>query len=82
MSTELREDLAELAHTQWAGWMWYLFSESQFNEDGTVTIPARAVDRWTRQVRTPYTELSEQEKASDRVEADKILEVFARHDLG
>jgi hypothetical protein len=34
-----REALAELAHEQWVGWMRYMFSKSQFNDDGTVTIP-------------------------------------------
>jgi hypothetical protein len=68
-----REALAELAHEQWVGWMRYMFSKSQFNDDGTVTIPEWAVDRWKRQVRTPYPELSDQEKSSDRTEADKVL---------
>jgi hypothetical protein len=82
MSTDLREELAELAHRQWEGWMRYLFKVSQFNDDGTVTIPEWAVDRWKRQVRTPYNELSEEEKQSDRVEADKIRELLRRYDLG
>jgi hypothetical protein len=82
MSTDLREELAELAHRQWEGWMRYLFKVSQFNDDGTVTIPEAFVDRWKRQVRTSYQELSEQEKNSDRIEADKVLELLRRHDLG
>jgi hypothetical protein len=82
MSTELREALAEIAHQQWEGWMRYLFKVSQFNNDGTVTIPEWAVDRWKRQVRTPYQKLSEQEKNSDRTEADKVLELLRRYDLG
>lgn len=70
-----RNVIGELAHDQWAHWMKYLFSQGQFNPDGTWTMPAWAVDRWTRQMQTPYAELSESEQESDRKEADKFLEV-------
>ena len=47
---QLRESLAAYAHDAWAGWMIYLFAQSDLNPDGTVTIPAWAVERWARQV--------------------------------
>lgn len=75
----LKEDLSNLAHEQWSGWMEYLFSKSVKNEDGTVTIPKWAVDRWERQVNTSYKDLSEEEKDSDRKEADKFLKVIRFH---
>lgn len=68
----MREQLAALAHAQWVGWMTYLFEKSRHNDDGTVTIPAWAVLRWKRQVVTPYHDLPEEEKESDRAEADKV----------
>ena len=68
-----REILAELAHAQWSGWMEYLFSKGVLNEDGTWTMPAWAVERWRRQMKTSYNELSFDEKESDRKEADKFL---------
>jgi len=71
-----REQLAEYAHTAWSGWWLYAFHKSTVNEDGTLTMPAWAVARWTRQMMTPYAELSESEKASDRVEADKMLSII------
>lgn len=71
----LREKLAELAHNQWAGWMEYLFFKSK-QVDGCVVIPAWANERWRRQVATRYADLSEEEKDSDRSEADKFLAVF------
>jgi hypothetical protein len=70
------EKLAGLAHAQWSGWMEYLFEKCTENEDGTATMPAWAVERWKRQLATPYTKLSEQEKESDRVEARKVFEVL------
>lgn len=73
---ELREKLAGLAHEQWSGWMRYLFDNGIFNNDGTWTMPAWAVERWGRQMRTPYSELSEDERNSDRNEADKMLAVI------
>ncbi len=71
--TEDREALAELCHRQWSGWMRYLFKKCEENEDGTVTIPRWAVKRWSRQMETEYSQLSEDERLSDRIEADKFL---------
>jgi hypothetical protein len=67
------EQGAAVAHEQWSGWMKYLFEKSTQNADGTVTIPQWAVGRWTRQMNTPYSELPESEKESDRMEAQKYL---------
>jgi hypothetical protein len=72
-----RERLAEYAHTAWSGWMRYLFEKSTANPDGTVTIPAWAVERWQRQMQTAYADLPESEKASDRAEADAMLAILA-----
>jgi hypothetical protein len=74
---DVREQLAAYAHEAWSGWMRYLFEKSQANPDGTVTIPAWAVDRWRRQMDTPYAALPEAEKASDRAEADRMLAIQA-----
>jgi hypothetical protein len=56
--------------------MRHLFSVSTMNEDGSVTIPADKVARWQRQIETPYAELTDKEKDSDRDQADKILGVM------
>lgn len=71
--TELREQLAALAHEQWSGWMRYLFEKTTGNIAGTALIPEWAVERWKRQLNTPYAQLSEEEKESDRKEADRVL---------
>lgn len=70
------EHCAEIAHSQWTGWMEYLFSKCTLNDDGTASIPKWAVERWTRQINTPYSELSEQEKNSDREEAQKYIDAL------
>jgi hypothetical protein len=68
-----REAMAGLEHDRWSRWMKYQFSKGMFNEDGTWTMPAEAVERWQRQMDTPYDELSEEEKDSDRREVDQTL---------
>jgi hypothetical protein len=76
----MRERIAELQHEQWSGWMKYLFEKCEINQvEGAEfgVIPAWAVERWTRQANTPYTELPEDEKESDRIEADKYILLVA-----
>ena len=75
-NNNLLEELAALEHVGWSRWMEHLFEKSIHNDDGTVTIPAWAVERWKRQVDTPYSELTDQEKESDRDEARKILDII------
>lgn len=71
----LREALAEYAHEAWAGWMQYLFSKT-VEKYGFARIPPALTKRWTRQMNTPYADLSPNEKESDREEADKILAIM------
>ena len=75
MDNNKQEVLAAYAHNAWAGWMKYQFSKAILNDDGSWTMPAWAVERWQRQMNTPYAALPESEKASDRDEADKILAI-------
>ena len=70
---DLLEQLADKEHASWGRWMVYLFETCQQNPDGSVTIPAALVERWDRQANTPYAELSEREKESDRDEVRHIL---------
>jgi len=75
----MREKLSEYAHAAWSGWMKYLFEKSTLNPDGTVTIPIWAVERWKRQMNTPYEVLPDSEKESDRKEADSMLQIVLRY---
>src|SRR5216683_239552 len=72
----LLEELAEKAHQSWAHWMTYLFLQSTRQYDGSYVIPKELVERWQRQVETPYAQLSEKEKESDREEARHILPII------
>jgi len=76
MEEDRREALAALAHTQWSGWMKYMFSCGEFQNNGTWVMPHELVDRWQRQMNANYDELPENEKPSDRVEADRMIEIY------
>ena len=73
------ESLAEYAHDSWCGWMRYMFSKGHRNESGAWAINEGSVERWTRQMRTAYADLSDDEKVSDKEQAAKILQVLMRH---
>lgn len=64
------ESMAELSHTQWAGWAEWMMA----NWEETHTPSGETYqERWTRQIATPYADLSEEEKESDRIEARKMI---------
>lgn len=78
----LRELLASRLHGIWAHWNSYMLSKcynglartpGNSNLQNVTIIPKELVERWQRQIETPYDKLSEPEKESDRHQADKIL---------
>lgn len=70
----LVEALAALAHEMWSGWTaWMMQKWDEAHDSGE---PFQA--RWRRQMATPYAELPEPEKESDRREARRILAVIDR----
>ena len=82
-SMSVRERLAEYAHEAWSGWMKYMFEHGGQIWLGIDAYPTRSwimgsekYDRWRRQMNTPYADLPESEKESDRAEADKILRIL------
>ncbi len=75
---DLREELAKLAHSQWSGWMRYMFGKCSKLGNGKMLIPKWAVERWAWQMTVPYDQLSQTEKDSDRKEADKFLALFKK----
>lgn len=72
-----REALAAVIHDIWAHWMEHLFSVGHVNPlDNSVRLSTDSVFHWRKQMETPYTQLSEREKDSDRHQADKIIAVL------
>lgn len=72
------EELANVEHERWAHWQRYLHSKCVGNDDGSLTIPAELVQRWELQMNTPYSELSEEEKESDREQVRRYLPIIVR----
>jgi|26BtaG_2_1085354.scaffolds.fasta_scaffold05353_6 hypothetical protein len=69
----LIEKLSAVEHDRWAHWQSYLHSKCKKNDDGSLTIPKELVERWSTQIETNYSELSEEEKKSDREQVMKYL---------
>lgn len=70
---EFIEKGADIEHTRWAKWQKYFFSKcsittSENENNATLVLPLELLKRWKRQIATPYSELSESEKESDRRE--------------
>lgn len=74
----IREKLSEYAHSSWSGWMEYLFSKCKIDSNDNAIIPKLFVKRWIRQMKTNYLHLSEHEKESERLEADRILNIISK----
>ena len=71
------ERVAEAAHVAFCGWMeWMLLKIDETHASGETFR-----ERWARQARTPYSELLEAEKESDRIEARRYIKAFMG-DLG
>ena len=63
---ELIEQLAAIEHERWSSWQRWMHDQCVRDDDGSLTIPAGLVSRWERQIDTPYADLTEREKESDR----------------
>ena len=90
MTEETREEMAALEHEQWAHWTKYMlgllrpviglgFYEARgcgLENEEDIVKARDALARWRRQIATPYADLSEQEKNSDREWADKVIKII------
>ncbi len=72
---EIREKLAEIEHQRWADWQKYMhthvYDSSESINPHLKVIPTELYNRWERQIMTPYSELSEAEKDSDRKQVER-----------
>ena len=67
------EQLAAIEHERWAHWQRYMHSKGSKQSDGSMLFPAELIAQWEGQIERPYSELSEDEKASDREQVEKYL---------
>jgi hypothetical protein len=61
--TDTVERLAAIEHTQWAHWTEHMLEN----------LTPENIERWRRQISTPYSNLSEREKESDRKWARRAI---------
>ncbi|MHC0463029.1 hypothetical protein [Kosakonia cowanii] len=78
LKKELLEKLAALEHERWSHWQKYLHSKCYRNKDGSLTIPADLVEKWERQIATPYAALSYDEQDSDREQVSNVVLILER----
>lgn len=60
------ERLAALEHEQWAHWTEYML----------LNLTPKNINQWSAQIKTPYAELTDIEKDSDRRWARKVLDAI------
>lgn len=65
--------LARLEHERWAHWQSYLHSMCRKMPDGSLSIPSDLVSRWEIQINTPYENLTEEEKNSDKDQVRRYI---------
>lgn len=76
---KLTEELAAIEHRRWAHWQQYLHEQCERLSDGRLAIPRALAERWEIQIHTPYEQLSEKEKQSDRDQVQKSLLVLEKY---
>ena len=69
----LLDQLADIEHARWAHWQGYMHSKGLRQPDGSLLLPPNLVAQWDRQIATPFSELTEAEKESDRDQVRKYL---------
>ena len=73
---KLFEKLADIEHKRWANWQKYLHSRLT-DLNGTLVMSPKYRRHLERLIDTPYSELSEREKESDREEVRKYWNIIS-----
>lgn len=73
----LMESLAAIEHERWAHWQRYMHDKGHIQADGSLIIPKDLVRHWERLIATPYHDLTEKEKESDRDQVRRYLPTIA-----
>lgn len=74
----LLEELAAIEHERWAHWQRFMHGQANRQIDGSLIIPPDLVTKWERLIDTPYAELTEKEKESDRDQVRRYLPTVVR----
>lgn len=70
------EKLAAVEHERWAHWQRYVHNHCERRPDGSLVIPPDLARQWSAQIETPYSDLSDAEKDSDREQVRRYLPVI------
>jgi hypothetical protein len=78
---ELIEALAAIEHERWSDWQEYVHESCGHDEYDRLILDPDRYNGWKRQIATPYADLSEREKQSDREQVMRywplLVEFFA-----
>lgn len=72
---ELIEGLAAIEHERWSNWQQWVHTRGYW-QNGDLCLAEERVSAWERQIATPYADLSEPEKQSDREQVDRYWPLF------
>jgi len=67
----LRRKLAAIEHERWADWQRLMHEQCSRLAGGSLAIPAFLVERWERQIATPFDQLTDAEQQSDLEQVDR-----------
>ena len=71
---ELREKLAAIEHERWADWQKWV--HKVLREANPSPEIGDILERWDRQIETPYEQLTDREKASDMEQVDRYWQLI------
>jgi hypothetical protein len=74
---ELREQLAAIEHERWADWQ--AWSHKILRENCPSPELEAVLERWDKQIATPYDQLSPKEQASDMEQVDRYWSLITRY---
>lgn len=72
----MMEQLAAVEHERWSHWQRYMHGKGERQPDGSLVIPPQLVTRWERLMATPYEELTNAERESDREQVRRYLQTI------
>jgi hypothetical protein len=71
------DTLAAVEHERWAHWQRYMHSKGTRLADGSLQLSGDLIARWEKQIATPFAELTQEEKDSDRDQVRVAIPIIA-----